>query len=869
MATLLLLPNELLLDIVSYLDIKDLNNQARTCWQLHHLLNQLLYQHGLELDTPPLVWGAKRQKTETVQRVFQETAPPANMLFDALIEASKRGYVVIARLLLDEGAAPNGGHDGENLRIGNPLYEAACGGHIELAQMLLDAGARLTVLDTAQKGELLAQCIRLHPWLGTESKTPYAKEGSGLQTLYFLLKHGLDVTSSTDIAWVALGNGCTVELISHLIRCGHVPRGSSSDFSELALQAIDCGKAEGDACAALVMTCIELGADPNARGSRGVPLLHRAAELSLAAVVRVLLDAGADVNLQDEHDWTALYYTLSFTAASRADIVEMLLAAGADIATTYQPGGQSIVIKAINMGDRKCVRLLLTSAIERISRLPAGELGMAAAMVGDDSALHRVLEWCEAEELMEFIDREGNDALMLAARHGHSQIVRTLTVEMGIRPAFHRQNQHRDTALHLAMYSGDEATASLLIEKSEDRNLHVRNKTRFTPLALAVQYCPAAVVKLLLERGSNIGFVSCYSECLLHDAVRRGDATIAKLLLDRGASHDKVNALGDTPLSLAIRTERHVLIELFLRSGISIEGRDGRGNTPLMTAVLCQSLKAIKLLVEAGADLNAKCDRGLRDGTTAFRMALECETSHIAQFLLEAGADCTGKTKQGKTLLMRAINQWPSWSGYLQLREQWYGIDLGVLRREDLNELALDMLGMHGSKLDINAIVPGDKNRTALTYAARIGHAGLVRELLRLGADTSHRDADGGTILTWAACGGNPDVLDILVEYGCDLNVLLEVGDKQGNTPLLSAAWRGNIEAAEWLVARGARLGHCNHAGKSAAAQAAQEDHIEMVLWLVRRGVSMTATERKVCYFVNSYDLCGELRNPFETVAEF
>lgn len=60
-------------------------------------------------------------------------------MYRALVEASTKGHIEIARLLLDSGAQVNMPIEG----IEPPLQLAVRGGHIELAFLLIDRGANI------------------------------------------------------------------------------------------------------------------------------------------------------------------------------------------------------------------------------------------------------------------------------------------------------------------------------------------------------------------------------------------------------------------------------------------------------------------------------------------------------------------------------------------------------------------------------------------------------------------------------------------------------------------------------------------------------------------------------------------------------
>ncbi|BBX29096.1 ankyrin repeat domain-containing protein [Mycolicibacterium alvei] len=71
-----------------------------------------------------------------------------------------------------------------------------------------------------------------------------------------------------------------------------------------------------------------LGADPNPVDNVGMTPLHFAAQSDSVDVVKILLDAGADVNAVAEDRHTPLYPAVRNTNGKRADIVALLMAAG-------------------------------------------------------------------------------------------------------------------------------------------------------------------------------------------------------------------------------------------------------------------------------------------------------------------------------------------------------------------------------------------------------------------------------------------------------------------------------------------------------------------------------------------------------------
>jgi ankyrin repeat protein len=99
---------------------------------------------------------------------------------------------------------------------------------------------------------------------------------------------------------------------------------------------------------------------------------------------------------------------------------------------------------------------------------------------------------------------------------------------------------------------------------------------------------------------------------------------------------------------------------------------------------------------------------------------------------------------------------------------------------------------------------------TALSKAAELGRADMVRELLKAGADPNF----GGiwVPLCSAVRGKNPEVVKLLIDAKADPNAQ----EEEGSTALMLAAFMGNLEMVKMLVAAGGDPGLQDEDGETA-----------------------------------------------------
>ena len=84
-----------------------------------------------------------------------------------------------------------------------------------------------------------------------------------------------------------------------------------------------------------------------------------------------------------------------------------------------------------------------------------------------------------------------------------------------------------------------------------------------------------------------------------------------------------------------------------------------------------------------------------------------------------------------------------------------------------------------------------------LEWASYKGEIARVKELLKQKPDINHRDQSGGTALHAGTWQDNLEILEILLEYGFDIDAQ---GSFNKNTPLHDAVWGGNFKVVQFLI---------------------------------------------------------------------
>jgi ankyrin repeat protein len=246
--------------------------------------------------------------------------------------------------------------------------------------------------------------------------------------------------------------------------------------------------------------------DVNIKDQReSTPLMYAAAYGSLDAV-KLLLDAGADVNAKNAFDVTALLWCANELAKVRS-----LIEKGANVNARSKQGRTALLIAAAHDGNSQTVKLLIEKGADISARDQMQKSALLEAAEANDTDSIRLLlakgaDWTAKNAF-------GDTPLMYAAAHGNAEVMRLLLAKGGDVNVVDGSDVARVkngpialgnfTALHLAAISGGSDAVKLLLDAGAKVN--VQDVRGMTPLMLAIgtDRPGLGVIRLLLDKGAD------------------------------------------------------------------------------------------------------------------------------------------------------------------------------------------------------------------------------------------------------------------------------------------------------------------------------------------------------------------------------
>ncbi len=740
---------------------------------------------GVSWAPSPLTVAIRNRDSHTIRVLLDEGANT-----DGLEEALVVGVAGTGDLeLLQELVADGMRIDIRDADGMTPLIQAASERQLDVVRWLLEQAGDGRFDD--QLGEALLSAAR-----GNRRSSEFLF--TDVQTvLTLLLEAGADAAYEPDDESVLyhVADRASPELIKALIEAG-------ADFdTPPALE-----RAARENTSAAVHTLLEAGAT-----GRGLALV--AAVGNDPEIVRMLVDAGADVNYEDIFSrTTALLAAVQINYSYTPDVVEILLAAGADP----------------QIGGRFGYPPLFWVLYDYPDRGRSGE-EMAAFEAQLENKLELLITFGADVHW-----RDDNDQSLLI----HAVRLRYLTAINRLLAAGADPNERDAIGMTPLLWNLAEETPNLdeptlriqesLIKAGGDidaaflpTGITVRHLEHFlpppgdTPLIRAVKRGETEVIRSLLEAGARtdiqndegrhaIQYATYDSEiyAMLGGVSIGVDVWSLAMYADVGTLETvmsrlpvAVNILDEfdqTVLFYATTANRDLeAVRALVGAGVEIDHQDVFGWTALMHAVRDHpDTTIVPVLVELGADTDLQNQRAM----TALMIAAESDRPDMVRALLDAGADATLCTNR----IVERCGQSP-WSAYREYVASDYAAIAGS---PEILEVFLQR-----SPTDI------DLNRLLVLAMLANSDLEMMRFLGALGADPNIRLSE--TIALYpihlAMFQRSPEKLLLLHELGANLEAQNSFNHAEyqqtsffPETALMSAVGQGWSEGVDLLLDLGA-----------------------------------------------------------------
>ncbi|ESR33735.1 hypothetical protein CICLE_v10004657mg [Citrus x clementina] len=239
-----------------------------------------------------------------------------------------------------------------------------------------------------------------------------------------------------------------------------------------------------------------------------------------------------------------------------------------------------------------------------------------------------ILEKCPS--LLLQVNAKGDTPLHVAAKFGHSDIVRVLVerakllqhdneeLESGIRTVRHMirmTNHEKNTALHEAVCHRNVDVVKILTKEDPDYPYSANNDGK-TPLYMAADYGSSDMVLALLENSTSASHEGPNGKTALHAAAMKSyfvDAALRKLLEKKKNLIKETDQYGWTPIHYAVYYGNYGTVNLLLetdQSASNIADKDrkmtalhlaaGRGYVGTVKAIISKNLECYELVDNRG-----------------------------------------------------------------------------------------------------------------------------------------------------------------------------------------------------------------------------------------------------------------------------
>ncbi|XP_076046532.1 ankyrin repeat-rich membrane spanning isoform X4 [Oratosquilla oratoria] len=356
------------------------------------------------------------------------------------------------------------------------------------------------------------------------------------------------------------------------------------------------------------------------RDENGATALILAASKGKEDFCRALLEqGGADVNVEDNDQWSAL-----ITAAKDGHeaVVSTLLDHGANI-HHKDMGGWTALMWACYKGHTSLARLLLSRGADATAQGQHHMTPLVWASGRGHTEIVRAL--LEHDAKVNIGDKFGTTPLIWACRKGYYEIAEDL-LKHGAN--YDAAGMYSWTPLLVSTRGNYVDLVYLLLEYRT--NVNALDKDGFSALAIACKEGYVEIANALLKAGAYVGVQDRNGDSNLIHAARGGHKAVVEALLKKHADVDMVGKDKKTALYWAVEKGHNSVVKTLLSASPDLEQCVKDGSTALLRAVRSKNADATQLLVDKKANVSAQDKKG----DTALHIAMRGRLKRIAEILL-------------------------------------------------------------------------------------------------------------------------------------------------------------------------------------------------------------------------------------------